>query len=64
MRMLILSYMIQQVIHNVCTKFQNPRCSSSCEIFNQKNIGEKEKKDNASRKHAYIILTPLNPPFI
>ena len=29
MRMLILSYMILQVIPNVCTKFQNPRCSSS-----------------------------------
>ena len=28
MRMLILSYTIQQVIPNVCTKFQNPRCSS------------------------------------
>ena len=29
MRMLILSYTIQQVIPNVYTKFQNPRCSSS-----------------------------------
>ena len=31
--MLILSYTIQQVIPNICTKFQNPRCSSSWEIF-------------------------------
>ena len=28
-RKLILSYIIQQVIPNSCTKFQNPRCSSS-----------------------------------
>ena len=31
--MLILFYTIQQVIPNICTKFQNPRCSSSWEIF-------------------------------
>ena len=31
--MLILFYTIQQVISNICTKFQNPRHSSSCEIF-------------------------------
>ena len=29
MRMLILSYTIQQIIPNVCTQFQNPKCSSS-----------------------------------
>ena len=34
MRMLILSYMIQVDVPNVCTKFQNPRCISSWEIFN------------------------------
>ena len=28
-RRLILSYTIQQVIPNICTKFQNPRFSSS-----------------------------------
>ena len=33
MGMLSLSYTIQIVIPNVCTEFQNPRCSSSCEIF-------------------------------
>ena len=27
--MLILFYTIQQVIPNICTKFQKPRCSSS-----------------------------------
>ena len=29
MRMLILSYMIQVDVPNLCIKFQNPRCSSS-----------------------------------
>ena len=32
-RRLILSYTIQQVIPNICTKFQNPRCSCFWEIF-------------------------------
>ena len=36
-RRLILSYTIQQVIPNICTKFQNPRHSSSREIFDEKN---------------------------
>ena len=31
--MLILFYTIQQIIPNICTKFQNPRRSSSWEIF-------------------------------
>ena len=31
--MLILFYTIQQVIPNICTKFQNPRHSSSWETF-------------------------------
>ena len=35
-RRLILSYTIQEVIPNICTKFQNPRCSSSWEIFDEK----------------------------
>ena len=45
--------LLQQVIANVCTKFQNPRCSNSCEIF--KNfIGEKEKRTNkGNEKHDY-----------
>ena len=32
-RRLSLSYTIQQVIPNICTRFQNPRCSCSWEIF-------------------------------
>ena len=35
-RMLILSYTIQQVIPNICTKFQTPRFSSTWEIFDEK----------------------------
>ena len=32
-RRLILSYTMQQVVPNICTKFQNPRCSCSWENF-------------------------------
>ena len=35
-RRLSLSYTIQQVISNICTKFQSPRFSSSWEIFDEK----------------------------
>ena len=35
-RRLILSYIIQEVIPNICTKFQNPSFSSSWEIFDEK----------------------------
>ena len=38
MRMRILSYRIQQVIHNICTKVQNPRCSHSWESFDGKKF--------------------------
>ena len=31
--MLIFFYTMQQVIPNICTKFQNPKHSSSWEIF-------------------------------
>ena len=37
-RRLILSYTIQQVIPNICTKFQNPTFSSSWEIFDEKKV--------------------------
>ena len=46
MRLLILSYTKQLVIPNVCSKFQNPSCSSSWEIFDKIFIGEKEKWTN------------------
>ena len=44
MRMLILFYTIQQVIANVCILFQNPRCSSSCKIFEENIYWRKRKK--------------------
>ena len=37
-RKLSLSYTMQQVIPNICTKFQNPRCSSSWEISDRKKV--------------------------
>ena len=37
-RRLILSYTIQQIIPNICTKFQNPRFNSSWEIFDEKKV--------------------------
>ena len=48
MGILILSYTIQLVIPNVCTKFQNLRCSSSWEIvdmnFPMHNIAVRDGK--------------------
>ena len=35
---LILSYTVQLVIPNVCTKFQNPKSSSFREIFDRKKL--------------------------
>ena len=32
---LILYHTVQPVMPDVCTKFQNPRSSSSCEIFDE-----------------------------
>ena len=52
-RMLILSYMIQQVIPNVCTKFQNPRWSSSWEI-----LDEKKKKKKKFKKLCFLEKLP------
>ena len=46
LRMLILSYTIQQVIPNVYAKFQYPRWSSSWEIFDKIFFGVKEKWTN------------------
>ena len=54
MRIPILSYTIQQVIPNVCTKFQNPRCSASNKSFMKKkrlHIGR--QTDKYTDKHCY-----------
>ena len=57
MRMLILSYTIQLVIANVCTKFQNPRCSSSWEIFDtnlpKHYIGVRDGKNDKRRQNKF-----------
>ena len=55
-RRLILSYTIQQVIPNICTKFQNLRFSSSCEIFDAKttkNFYTQTHTHSHTHKHCY-----------
>ena len=53
---LILLYTAQHVILDVCTKFQNPRSSSSGEIFNENfhihylGVSELERKKNGQIK--------------
>ena len=54
-----LSNIIQQILLNVCMKLQNPRCSSSWEIFDKNFIKEKEKwtnKENDKHKDADSLL--------
>ena len=50
--MLILCYTLQQVIPNICTKFQNPRHSSSWEIFHfpMYYIGVRDEKKGKMEK--------------
>ena len=51
-RMLNLFYMIQPLMSDVCTKFQNPRCSSFLENFAKTFIRVKEKWINTGNdKH-------------
>ena len=61
--MLILSYTIQQVIPNICTKFQNPRLSYSLEIFDTNfpmyYIGVRDGKKEKWKKKAKISLSIL-----
>ena len=56
--MLILFYTTQQVIPNICTKYQKPRHSSSWEIFDTKfpmyYIGETDGKKEKWKKKAKI----------
>ena len=54
-RRVILSYTIQQVIPNICTKFQNPRFSSSWGIFDA-------KKSLHTHKHIYWKDKNYIPP--
>ena len=59
MRMLIVSY-TKQATPNVCTKFRNPRCSSSWEIFDtnfpMKYIGVKIEKRKKWNKRTMMVL--------
>ena len=68
--MLILPYTIQLVILNVCTKFENPRCSSSWELFdtNFLRIGvrdgkkkKKKKRQNKFQYHGFLLHNILKP---
>ena len=60
MRMLNLSYTIQVVIPNVCTKFQNSGCSSFWGIFDTDfpthYTGETDGKKEKGKKKAKEIL--------
>ena len=58
-RRLILSYIMQQVTANISTKFQNPRCSCSWEIFDTNfpmyYIGMRDGKKQKWKKKAKLI---------
>ena len=57
MKLPIMFYMIQVVAPNVCTKFQNPRRSSSLEIFYmQKEMERKGKKGKKEGKINFSIV--------
>ena len=53
---LILLYTVQPVMHDVCIKFQNPRSSSSCEIFDEnfhiRFLGVRDRKRETRKKKA------------
>ena len=53
---LILCYTIQLIIPDVYTKFQNPRSSSCCEIFDEKKLTHKREKQKLYTP--YILRTP------
>ena len=64
---LILFYTIQQVIPNICTKFQNPRCSSSWEVFDTNFpmycIGVRDwKRKNGKRRQKLITASWFSFP--
>ena len=70
---LILLYTVQPVIPDVCTKFQNPRSSSSWEIFDEnfhiyyleRLKKEKiEKGKNKSRHLGFVLVTHLVVPIL
>ena len=65
--MLIFFYTIQQVISKICTKFQNPRHSSSWEIFDTNfpmyYIGVRwKKRKNGKRRQKLITASWFSFP--
>ena len=52
------------IYNNVVCKDNVRNIGSSPMLVLFKKKKKKKKKKKASRKHAYIILTPLNPTFI
>ena len=64
-RRLILSYTIQQVIPNICTKFQNPRFCSYWEIFDKKKFTHKPTNIVTEKiKNIYPLYTLCNKWFL
>ena len=62
-RNLVLSHIKQQMIHNTCTKLQNPTCNSSGEIFvtnfPRYNIGMREgKKEEEGKINLSFVFCP------
>ena len=56
MRMVILSYTLQQVIINVCTKLKNPRSSSFDPNFRMHYIGVRDGKKEKEGKINFNIV--------
>ena len=54
---LILSYTVQLVIPNVCTKFQNPKSSSFREIFDRKKVNKHAHTQTEKTKTIYPLYT-------
>ena len=62
--MLILFYTIQKVIPNICSKFQNPRYSSSWEIFDTNfPMYCDGMRDGKMEKDRQKLITPSWFPF-
>ena len=50
-------YTVQLVIPNVCTKFQNPKHSSSWEIFDEKKVYTQTNTHTEKAKTIYPLYT-------
>ena len=54
---LILCYTVQLVITKLCTKFQDPRSSSSCKIFDRKKVYTHTNTRTEKAKTIYPLYT-------